>query len=187
MAVSPNGADRINLFALVVYIPDPLAKYLDDLRHDMVPGCIVRAHVTMLPPRPLSSDPADAIERAREVLSRFAPFEIEPGEIEVFPKTDVIYIGIKKGDRELRQIYRALNGGSLAFREEFSYHPHITLAQGLQPDKVQSLAQAARDRWAEFPYSRTIPADRACFVQSTVSCTWADLAEFRLGAVPLSR
>ena len=187
MAVSLNGAERINLFALVVYIPDPLAKFLDDLRRDMVPGCIVRAHVTILPPRPLAAEPAAAVERAREVLGRFAPFVIEVGDVEVFPVTDVIYLGIKKGERELREMYRALNGGPLAFQEDFPYHPHITLAQGLKPEQVDDLVRLVPKRWATFSGPRTIPADRACFVQSTVACTWLDLAEFPLGSVPLPR
>ena len=38
MAVCPDGAERMNLFALVVYIPDPLAKFLDDLREELVPA-----------------------------------------------------------------------------------------------------------------------------------------------------
>src|SRR4029077_9975743 len=71
----------------------------------------------------------------------------------------------------------------LAFREPFPYHPHITLAQGLTPERVQSLYEVARKRWAAFPHSRRIRAERACFVQSTIECTWVDLAEIRLAGV----
>jgi 2'-5' RNA ligase len=184
---SLNGAERINLFALVVYIPDPLATFLDDLRRELVPGCFVHAHVTILPPRPLRGESGPAIERARDVVAAYKPFEIEAGEVEIFPSTDVIYLGIKKGERELREMYSALNGGPLAFREEFPYHPHITLAQNLQPQQVAELAALARRRWAEFSHARSLHAERACFVQSTRMCTWVDLADITLGAVPLAR
>ncbi len=180
-----NGAERINLFAIVVYIPDPLAKFLDDLRKELVPGCKPRAHVTMLPPRPLAADLDAATRHARAVVSGCAPFEIGAGEIEIFPGTHVIYLGIKGGERELREMYRALNVGPLAFQEAFPYYPHITLAQGLMPDDVRPLYELARQRWAAFRHSRRLRAERACFVQSTVASTWIDLAEFRLAGVPV--
>ncbi len=188
MAFATDGAPRINLFALVVYIPDPLAEFLDDLRKDLVPDCLPRAHVTILPPRPLQAGQAGtdaAIEQARTVGGGFAPFDMATGEVEIFPTTDVIYIAIKHGERELREMYRALNQGPLAFHEPFPYHPHITLAQNLPADRVQSLYELARKRWAAFPHSRGIRAERACFVQSKIDCTWVDLAEIRLSGVPV--
>src|SRR5579862_2140914 len=178
MAVRPDGAERMNLFALVVYILDPLAKFLDDLRRELTPGCLPRAHVTMLPPRPLSVSAATATEAARKVVSGFAPFEIVPGDVEIFRTTNVIYIGIKQGERELREIYRALNQGPLTGPECFPYHPHITLAQELKPEQVQPLYELARKRWAAFPTSRRIHAERASFVQSRADAAWVDLAEF---------
>jgi 2'-5' RNA ligase len=185
MAVCPDGAERVNLFALVVYIPDPLARFLDDLREELVPACLPRAHVTILPPRPVSGDVGEAIEHARTLVTGFAPFDIIAGEVAMFPSTDVIYIGIKQGEAELREVYRALNRGPLSFQEPFSYHPHITLAQDLPPDRVKPLFELASKRWAGFPHSRRIRAERACFVQSTVECTWVDLAEFKLMGVPV--
>jgi 2'-5' RNA ligase len=185
MTLTPNGAERINLFALVVYIPDPLAKFLDDLRKELVPACIPRAHVTILPPRPLAAPPSAAIERARAVVAGFAPFDIQIGEVEIFAATNVIYLGIRKGERELREVYRALNSGPLAFQEALPYHPHITLGQDLTPEQVAPLHDLARKRWAAFPHSRQLHAERACFVQSNADCTWVDLAEFSLGGVPV--
>jgi len=185
MAFGTDGAPRINLFALVVYIPDPLAGFLDDLRRELVPDCLPRAHLTILPPRPLQGGADAAIERAQTVAGGFAPFDIAAGDVEMFPTTEVIYIGIQNGENELREMYRALNKGPLAFDEPFPYHPHITLAQGLPPGRAQSLYELARKRWAEAPYSRRLRAERACFVQSTVTCTWVDLVEIRLAGVPV--
>ncbi|HKX00607.1 MAG TPA: 2'-5' RNA ligase family protein [Bryobacteraceae bacterium] len=183
MALSPNGAERINLYALVVYIPDPLAKFLDDLRRELVPGCMPRAHVTILPPRPLAADPDEAVEQARVVVADFAPFDIEIGDVEIFPTSDVIYLGLRKGEPELHAMYRALNGGPLAFHEAFPYHPHVTLAQNLERAQVAPLYEMARRRWAEFKHPRRLNAARAYFVQSKLDCTWVDLADFALGGV----
>jgi hypothetical protein len=47
---------RLNVFALVIYIGDPLGRFLDDLRRELSPQCNPHAHVSVLPPRPLSVD-----------------------------------------------------------------------------------------------------------------------------------
>ncbi|HUJ22844.1 MAG TPA: 2'-5' RNA ligase family protein [Bryobacteraceae bacterium] len=185
MALSMNGADKINLFALVIYIPDPLATFLDQLRTELVPVCMPHAHVTILPPRPLSTELGPVIEHARSVISGFAPFDIVAGEVEIFPETDVIFIGLREGERELRELYRALNQGPLAFRSPFEYHPHITLAQDLTHGRVKPLYEVARQKWAACPHSRRIRAERAEFVQATTKSTWVDLADFRLAGVPV--
>src|ERR1041385_5963088 len=131
MLCDPSGGELVESFALVTYIPDPLRKFLDDLRRELVPGCVPAAHVTILPPRPLSGTPADAIETIQGRLSDFSPFEIETGEVLVFPISDVVYLSIKEGSKELLPMYKSLNVGPLEYQEPFPYHPHITLAQGL--------------------------------------------------------
>lgn len=183
MGFDPDGLDRINLFALVIYIPGPLGGFLDELRRELAPTCIPHAHVTILPPRPLSATPEVAYEAARDLAADFAPFELEAGEVEIFPATDVIYIGLRRGAAELRKMHEALNTGPLAYREPFPYHPHITVAQNLTPDQVQPLYAIAQRRWAQFAGARTFMGATAAFVQSTVACTWVDLATVSLGAV----
>lgn len=185
MSFDPNGVGRINLFALVIYIPDPLGGFLDALRKELAPTCIPHAHVTILPPRPLAAKPEAACEAARNLVAEFAPFELEAGEVEIFPATDVIYIGLRRGAAELRQMHNALNTGPLAFQEPFPYYPHITVAQNLTPEQVQPLYADARRRWTEFRESRTFPGATAAFVQSTNCGTWVDLANVNLGAVGL--
>src|SRR5580700_10377812 len=121
--------ERLNVFALVIYIPGALGKFLDDLRRKLVPGCNPHAHISLLPPRPLAVDWPVASDQVRTVVQRWAPFEIELAGIEIFPVTDVIYIGVGRGAAELRGIHQAMNTGSLEFQDPFPYHPHITLAQ----------------------------------------------------------
>jgi 2'-5' RNA ligase len=183
---STNGARGANLFALVVYIPDPLARFLDDLRKELTPGCLPRAHVTILPPRRLAASAEEAIDKAHSVVSACAPFEIYAGEIEIFQPTEVIYINVERGDRELRELYRKLNTGVLASPEQYPYEPHVTLAQELKPGQLPALYEVAKKRWAACPFSRHIRAERAFFVQSKADSTWADLAEFQLLGAPVA-
>jgi 2'-5' RNA ligase len=146
----PAAWDRINSFALVSYIPEPLAGFLDRLRQELVPNCFLRAHVTILPPRPISSSkPEAAWETVRTLAPRFAPFDVEMTQLEVFPVSDVIHIGIGRGREEMERCTHALNVDGLKFTEPYPYHPHITLAQDLKGDEVDELARVARARWAE--------------------------------------
>ena len=177
----PAAWDRINSFALVSYIPEPLAGFLDRLRQELVPNCFLRAHVTILPPRPISTKPAAAWGTIRTLAPRFAPFDVDLTEMEVFPVTDVIYIGIGRGRAELEHMHAGLNVEGLRFAEPFPYHPHITLAQELKGDEVDELARVARARWAECTLPKTFRVDEVFFVQNTRRKEWLDLGESALG------
>src|SRR5438046_1561936 len=105
LADPQNGRDRINSYAVVSYISDPLARFLDRLRQELVPNCFLRAHVTLLPPRPITSSASEAWDRICSVAARFDPFEIELSGIEVFPVSDVIHVAIGSGADQLRRMH----------------------------------------------------------------------------------
>jgi 2'-5' RNA ligase len=174
---SYSDGERPSLYALVIYLPEPLATFLDDLRLEMVPGCNPHAHVSVLPPRPLPVAPEAAIAEARAIVAGFAPFEIELSHIEKFDVTDVIYIGIESGVDQLRKLHASLNREALAFAEPFDYHPHVTLAQEIGPERVEPLYDLAVRRWREFPGPRSFRADHTVFVRNTRGNHWVDLAE----------
>jgi len=181
MYKDPPPADRVNSFALVSYIPDPLAGFLDTLRRELVPNCFLRAHVTILPPRPISSTPEEAWHVVQALAPSFQPFEIEMTNVEVFPVSDVVYIGISSGHEELCRMHSAMNVDGLNCRECFEYEPHVTLAQDLQSDEVDELTRVARIRWAEFSGPKKFRVDKVLFVQSTRRNQWIDLGQSALG------
>jgi 2'-5' RNA ligase len=174
-----------NVFALVIYIPDPLGMFLDDLRRELVPGCNPHAHVSVLPPRNLEGDWRIAAEQVRALAGSWPPFDIELTQIEVFPRTNVVYLEVGAGGRELREMHAAINYGALECSETFVYHPHITLAQGVPHDSVSDLRALASRRWNEFRGSRVFRAERAVFVQNLVDNVWVDLANYDLGTMAI--
>src|ERR1700756_1891253 len=97
--------DRLNVYALVIYIPGPLGAFLDDLRRELVPGCNPHAHVSLLPPRPLAVDWQVASTQVQHVMEGWKPFDIELADIEIFPVTDVIYIGVGAGAEGLQRMH----------------------------------------------------------------------------------
>ena len=181
----PPLEERLNVFALVVYIPGPLGVFLDDLRRELVPHYNPHAHVSVLPPRPLGVDWQTASDQARTLTESWVPFEVQLTKIQVFPVTDVIYIEVDGGASELYRMHAAMNLTDLAFEEPFPYHPHITVAQEIPHERVPDVCAQAQQRWDEFQGPRSFRAERVAFVQNTLTNCWIDLAEYSLGTVPV--
>jgi 2'-5' RNA ligase len=177
--------ERLNLFALVIYIPDPLGRFLDGLRRELVPHDNPHAHVSVLPPRPLRVDWPVASNQVRLLTDAWSPFDIELTNIDAFPVTDVVYIELGAGASELRRMHSAMNRSVLDFVEPFDYHPHLTLAQELARDEVAGVRETAVRRWREYAGPRRFRAERAVLVQNTLNNQWIDLAEYSLGAVAI--
>jgi 2'-5' RNA ligase len=122
-----------------------------------------------------------AWSEVRNTLKTRPAFEVELTGIRTFPVTDVIYLEVGAGATELFDIHAAMNSNSLAFEEPFAYHPHVTLAQDISHRNVGEMLKLAERRWREFRGQRSFLAERAVFVQNTISDRWLDLAEYRLG------
>lgn len=171
---------RLNVYALVIYIPDPLGRFLDDLRRELVPGCNPHAHVSVLPPRPLGVSWQAAREQVEALGAIQQPFTVGLGEVRMFPVTNVVYVEVSAGEAELARMHDSLNGEGLQFEEPFVYHPHVTLAQEIPPVEVQAVYDLARRRWQEYQGPRAFRVECAAFVQNTMGNCWIDLAEVAL-------
>jgi 2'-5' RNA ligase len=192
MDSDPNGGpshilaeERLNVFALVIYIPDPLGGSLDDLRRELVPHYNPHAHVSVLPPRPLAGDWQTASRQARALTLAWTPFDVELTELQMFPFTEVLYLEVGAGGSELRRMHSAMNSAALEFAEPYPYHPHVTLAQEVPHEDVPAVRELACRRWAEYRGNRTFRAECAVFVQATQDNCWIDLEEYPLGPVPV--
>ncbi|MBS1855272.1 MAG: 2'-5' RNA ligase family protein [Acidobacteria bacterium] len=187
MGFEVNGVPRIppeqrlNVFALVIYVPDPLGRFLDDLRLQLVPDCNPHAHVSVLPPRPIAGDWMKARDRVRSLTADWTPFEITLGNVGIFPITNVVYLELNGGAPEMHRLHATMNTGLLEFDEPFTYHPHLTLAQEVQPGEVGEVRRRAQQMWEAFEGPRSFRAERATFVQNTLGNCWIDLAEYLLG------
>jgi 2'-5' RNA ligase len=185
---SPGEEQAISHFALVAYIPDPLGRFLDDLRNELTPGCKPHAHVTVLPPRPLNYGVTETVQQIAEEIRGGSPFRIDLGDIEMFQASHVIYLGLARGSSELRQLYSLLNRGCLKYTEPFPYHPHITIAQNILAEDSERLVQIAKERWAKYQGQRSFSVTVLSFVQQVAPLIWVDVAALPLGvAVSVGR
>ena len=163
-------------FALVSYIPGRLAAFLDNLRFVLKPGCTIRSHVTILPPRPIDLNIDESVRQIAAEGSEAHPFMVELGSVAIFEKSNVIYLTIRQGERELHALHENLNSGQLEYDGPFPYHPHITLAQDLTREQALALAEVAREQWASYEGPRAFCVEGLSFVRSDKPGVWLDLA-----------
>jgi 2'-5' RNA ligase len=134
-------------FALVSYVPHPLGPCLDGLRQAL-PGTEFRqAHITLLPPRPLQV-PVDAASKfTHRILDDCAPFEIRLQSVRRFPTTNVLYLDLAQGGDTVHKLHDALNAGELAFKEQFEFQPHLTLAGPVPDERIDAVQARAEHLW----------------------------------------
>jgi 2'-5' RNA ligase len=187
LGLSASAEKTLGEFALVSYIPQPLAGFLDELRLELTPGCDPHAHVTILPPRPVEEDLKLTIHQIAEEVKNYPPFEVELGDVEVFEKSRVVYVSLARGLPELRELYGALNHGCLAFSEHFPYHPHITIGQNIKAEELAARLAMAREKWANYKGPRRFTVSMLSFVQHVAPAIWADVSAIPVGtAVPVA-
>jgi 2'-5' RNA ligase len=182
-----SSGEPINLFAVVAYLPEPLAGFVDSLRDELAPGCRLRAHLTILPPRQIAGDPELASQELRLVLQEVHSFQVSVGEVWVFPISDVVHIAVETGREQLRELHVRLNQGLSKAPELWRYHPHITLAQALEPSAVRPVSELATRRWREYSGPRSFSIDHLTFVRRTLETKvggadtpWVDLTTLEL-------
>ena len=167
-------------FALIGFVPAALGDYLNRLRQQLVPGCPYKAHVTLLPPRMLGGSPSDLSGVLRRRLSFVEPFKVVLGEVEVFPATGVIYLGIDSGSDDLRQMHGLLAQGEFACDEVYPFHPHVTLAQEFDLDQSDELVERARSSWKTWEGERSLLLDRVSLVRGSALGDWETVSEHDL-------
>lgn len=167
-------------FALVCYIPGRLAEFLDRLRCELRPGCILRSHVTVLPPRPINLNIDESVRQIAAEGHESTPFCVELGSVAIFEKSNVVYLALRRGEPELHALHENLNAGQLEYDGPFPYHPHITLAQDLTREQAMALAEVARARWASYDGPREFTVEALSFVRSDGPDGWVDLAQVDL-------
>jgi 2'-5' RNA ligase len=178
--------ERIDLFALVAYLPEPLAGFVNAVRRELDPACRLQAHITILPPREFG-DPDAAYREIQKILGQAHSFRISVGEIRVFPGSEVVHLSLDEGLEQLRELHGQLNQGCAKAPELWPYHPHVTLAQDLEPAAVGAAFDLAVRRWREYSGPRSFTLEHLTFVRRTLAendCRpenrWVDLRTWEL-------
>jgi 2'-5' RNA ligase len=183
----PADASLAGSYAVVAYIPEPLGGFLNAMRAELVPGCTLRSHVTILPPRRLTAAPEDLAGELARFSREIPAFEAALGEVEVFASTGVIYLSVAAGRQAFEQAHRALNHGLFFAENLFPFHPHLTVAQNLGALPFEQVLEQARRKWRDCVLPRHFLVEEFTLVRNISPGCWEDLATCRLAPVSLLR
>jgi 2'-5' RNA ligase len=134
-------------FALVAYVPDPLASFLYEMRRSFSGVSCPQPHVTILPPRPLRVPVESACQTAREILQMQNQFEVELSQVCYFANTHTLYLDVSDGAAKIHALHNSLNCGDLFHQEEFAFRPHVTVAGLVNPLHLPAMLQRVEADW----------------------------------------
>lgn len=174
------GGGQPDLLAVVGYLPEPLAGFVNRVRRELAPECHLRAHITLLPPRAISCPLPTISQEIEAALGQFRAFRVAVEDIRVFPISNVVYLSIGSGCQHIRQLHESLNQGRCLSPEVWCFEPHVTLAQNLDPGKVTLARDLAAERWRDYSAPRDFMLDNLTLVQGNIENGWSDLATFEL-------
>ena len=176
-------------YALVAYLKGPAGEFVENLRRELHPDLPhLAAHLTILPPRPLQTTEASALQVLERICGAEEPFEVNLGSVETFvPVTPTVYIRVDGAASHMSELHNRLNTEALAFREEWPYIPHLTIVKMSAEQAAQDAFHIARERWAQYAGSRRILLERLTFVREDAQNLWVDLAPVPLGRRLVSR
>src|SRR5262245_53483925 len=171
------------LYAVVSYISGELGDFVDHLRAELVPTqAHLRAHITLLPPRPVLGSVEDACHTLKKMAGQLRPVEVSFGELRSFePISPTIYLSIAKGAEHVARMHDALNTSEFFCYEALPYIPHLTIAAFVTDEEAQRASQVVRRRWMEYTGPRSAAIRELTFaVDPEMGTHWDDLASFPL-------
>jgi len=170
-------------YALVAYVKSPAGEFVENLRRELHPDLPhLAAHLTILPPRPLSGSESSALHVLDRICGVEEPFHVTLGPVETFiPVTPTVFIRVDGDASRMSDLHRKLNTDVLQFVEEWPYIPHLTIAKMSAEQLAQTAFETARRMWSGYQGSRRILLERLTFVREDAQNCWVDLAPVTLG------
>ncbi len=156
---------------------------MENLRRELHPDLPhLPAHLSILPPRPLQGSEDSALELLERICGNEEPFEVTLGDVETFiPVTPTVYIRVEGAAARMSELHSKLNTEALAYKEEWPYIPHLTIAKMSAAQPAEAAFQMAHERWTRYSGSRRILLERLTFVREDEENCWVDLALIPLG------
>jgi 8-oxo-dGTP pyrophosphatase MutT (NUDIX family)/2'-5' RNA ligase len=137
---------------VVALLPEPVSTYVQAWRralrepfHDAV-----APHITLVPPQQVpGSRLADALDLVRDAASALPPARVVlDGAASFLPRNPVAFLVVAEGGPALVALEAALRRAPLE-RRGYPFHPHVTVAQELEPARIdQVVAELAGFRAA---------------------------------------
>jgi len=171
-------------YALVAYVTSPVGQFVEALRREVHPALPhSAAHLTILPPRRLQGNEAEALETLRTLCAQTPPFDVVLGDVATFlPVTTTVYVSVGEGAKIMCSLHGTLATGALEFQEEWRYTPHLTIVKMETPETAKSALALAQSLWMGYEGPRRVHVTELTFVREEDNGVWRDLGRVSLGA-----
>ncbi|MEU4652904.1 2'-5' RNA ligase family protein [Streptomyces sp. NPDC023723] len=165
-----------------IAVPEPHGSRLQQLRAGFGDAAAhgIPTHVTLLPPTEVDAGLLPAIEtHLAEVAAAGRPFPMRLSGTGTFrPLSPVVYVQVVEGAEACAWLQKQVRdaSGPVARELQFPYHPHVTVAHGIE--------EAAMDRaFAELAgYAAQWPCTGFALYEQGADGVWRKLREYPFGS-----
>jgi 2'-5' RNA ligase len=169
------------MVGVAIAIPQPHATVLTNWRRRVGDPAadLVWPHVTLLPPTAVPADVLPSVEQhLNDVASVGRPFLMHLAGTGTFrPTSPVVFVQVARGVGDCEILESAIRCGPLARELEFPYHPHVTVAQDIDDEGLDTAYDGLTDFVARFP------VDHFVLFSRDADSSWHWRTEFPLGGV----
>ncbi|MFI8302397.1 2'-5' RNA ligase family protein [Streptomyces sp. NPDC085927] len=166
-----------------IAVPEPHGSRLQQLRAGFGDAAAhgIPTHVTLLPPTEVGEGDLPAIEtHLSEVAATGRPFPMRLSGTGTFrPLSPVVFVRIAEGAEACTWLQKQVRdaSGPVARELQFPYHPHVTVAHGIE--------EAAMDRAFEelADYEARWPCTGFALYEQGADGVWRKLREFPFGSL----
>jgi len=164
---------------VAIAVPDPWGIDLQEARAgygDRL-AWTIPTHITLLPPTQVPRTRLPQVDEHLAAIATGTPaFEVTLGGADTFrPVTPTVFLRVEEGAKSCESMADAIRSGPLRRRQQFPYHPHVTLAFDVA-DEV--LDRAFADHAT---YSLTFKATHITRYDLGEDGIWQPEADFTLG------
>ncbi|MFE9447203.1 2'-5' RNA ligase family protein [Streptomyces sp. NPDC006739] len=168
-----------------IAVPEPHGSLLQERRAGFGDAAAhgIPTHVTLLPPTEIDGADLPAVEaHLTEVAAAGRPFPMRLSGTSTFrPLSPVVYLRVVEGAEDCARLQQQIRdaSGPMARELQFPYHPHVTIAHGID--------EAAMDRAFEelADYEAQWPCVGFALAEQGGDGVWRKLRDFTFGGGPV--